>query len=280
MSDLVVRRLPFDFEGVRFLWNPSNPGFSMWGNSISFGAIGFEAWLVRVMRQVIPQIRDEAMREEAEQFTEQEAVHAAAHNKHVKALIERYPGLAEARQLATSFFEQAWQFDSLEESLCAIAALEATFTPSFKLVIDNRRALMGDGDARVASLLLWHFCEEIEHRSSALAIYHHVYGDRFARLRRFPTLRQRISDFLRTMRAEFRKHVPEDETRTHGQRAFGEVSRRDKWLASSRILLSQTPWHDPGRASLPRWSDTWFEAYERGEDMTRFYGAPSRGMWG
>ncbi|MEQ8280704.1 MAG: metal-dependent hydrolase [Deltaproteobacteria bacterium] len=278
MSDLVVRRLPFEFDGVRFLWNPNNPGFSMWGNSISFGAIGFEAWLVRVMRQVIPEIRDEAIREEALQFTEQEAVHAAAHNKHVKALIERYPGLADARQLATSYFERTWKFDSVEESLCAIAALEATFTPSFKLVIDNRRVLMGDGDARVASLLLWHFCEEIEHRSSALAVYHHLYGDRFARLRRFPTLRRRISDFLRAMRAEFRKHVPEEETRTHGQRAFGEVPRRDKWVASSRILLSQTPWHDPDRASLPRWASTWFEAYERGEEMTRFYGAQSRGM--
>lgn len=272
MASLVVRRLPFDFEGVRFLWNPDNPGFSMWGNAISFGAIGFETWLVRVMRQVVAGIRDEAVREEAELFTEQEAVHAAAHHKHVVALIERYPGLAEARRLSTAYFTEAWKFDSPEASLSAIASLEATFTPTFKLIIDHRDVLMGGGDARVASLLLWHFSEEIEHRSSALRIYHHLYRDRFARMRTFPVLRRRISGLLGQLRDEFRKHVPAEETRTRGQRAFSQIPATDKWLTSARILLSQAPWHDPERERLPQGSRDWFAAFDRGQEMTRYYG--------
>jgi predicted metal-dependent hydrolase len=274
VADLVVRRLPFDFEGVRFLWNPENRGFSMWGNAISFGAIGFETWLVRVMRPVIATIEDEAIREEAVLFTEQEAVHAAAHHKHVVALIERYPGLAEARRLATSYFTEAWRFDSAEESLCAIAALEATFTPTFKLIIDHRHALMAGGDSRVASLLLWHFSEEIEHRASALRIYHHLYANRFARLRTFPVLRRRISGLLGRLRDEFRRHVPRDETSTRGQRAFSQVPAVDKWRTSARILLSQAPWHDPDREPLPQGSRDWFSSYARGEDMTRYHGRP------
>ena len=42
MSELNVRTLPFDFEDVRFMWNPEHRGFSIFGNSISFGR-----WVLR-----------------------------------------------------------------------------------------------------------------------------------------------------------------------------------------------------------------------------------------
>ena len=179
--------------------------------------MGFETWLVRVMREVQPFIRDPDIAEEARLFTKQEAVHAAAHTKHVRALIARYPGLAETRERCIETFD-AWRGEmSLQDNLCAIAALEATFTPRFKLIIDNRRVLMGGGVRRVASLLLWHFCEEIEHRSSALAIYRHVYGDLFGPARRFGAFRKRISDVMRMMRGQFRQHVPAEESSSRGR---------------------------------------------------------------
>jgi predicted metal-dependent hydrolase len=274
MSELTVRQLPFDFAGVRFLWNPRNRGFSTWANAISFGAIGFETWLVRVMQEIQPRITCPELAEESLRFTKQEAVHAAAHSKHVKALIARYPGLANTRKRSIAEFARWREELPLQDNLCAIAALEATFTPSFKLIIDHREALMGGGDERVASLLLWHFCEEIEHRSSALKIYRHVYRDRFGPIRRFPEIRRRVSTFLAMLREEFRAHVPREESSTRGQRAFNNLPRRDKWVASARILLSQTPWHNPQHAPIPAGSELWFEAYGRGEDMTRFLGAP------
>jgi predicted metal-dependent hydrolase len=36
------------------------------------------------------------------------------------------------------------------------------------MVFENRRAPFAGGDERVGTLLLWHFVEEIEHRSSVL----------------------------------------------------------------------------------------------------------------
>ena len=51
------------------------------------------------------------------------------------------------------------------------ANLEATFTPMFKVILDHRESLFGGGDARVASLMMWHFVEEIERRSSGLLLY-------------------------------------------------------------------------------------------------------------
>jgi hypothetical protein len=37
--------------------------------------------------------------------------------------------------------------------------------------------------------------------------------------------------------------------------------------------LSQTPYHDPADQPLPDWADTWMREYDRGTDMTTFFGA-------
>ena len=41
-----------------------------------------------------------------------------------------------------------------------------------------------------------------------------------------------------------------------------------------RLLLSQTPKHDPADQPLPDWADTWMREYDRGTDMTTFFGSP------
>ena len=45
MIDLMIRRIPFDFEGVDFVWNKANPGFAISMNKVSFFAIGFEKYI-------------------------------------------------------------------------------------------------------------------------------------------------------------------------------------------------------------------------------------------
>jgi len=42
-----------------------------------------------------------------------------------------------------------------------------------------------------------------------------------------------------------------------------------KW----RLWLSQTPYHDPADQPLPDWADTWMREYDRGTDMTKFFGS-------
>ena len=38
------------------------------------------------------------------------------------------------------------------------------------------------------------------------------------------------------------------------------------------LALSQTPNHDPADQPLPDWVDTWMREYDRGTDMTTFFG--------
>ncbi len=39
-----------------------------------------------------------------------------------------------------------------------------------------------------------------------------------------------------------------------------------------RLALSQTPHHDPANQPLPDWVATWMREYDRGTDMTTFFG--------
>jgi hypothetical protein len=90
----------------------------------------------------------------------------------------------------------------------AIADLEATFTPSFKLFLDNDEVLFRPGDERVASLLLWHFFEEVEHRSSALVIYDVVVGRSWYRIRALPGVVKHLLHVLAIIANGVNEHVP------------------------------------------------------------------------
>ncbi|WP_201406435.1 metal-dependent hydrolase, partial [Mycobacterium intracellulare] len=70
--------------------------------------------------------------------------------------------------------------------------LEATFTPYFKLLLDNEATLFAPGDERVASLFLWHFVEEVEHRSSALVVYDSLIRSRTRRVRALPAILRHV----------------------------------------------------------------------------------------
>ncbi|MDG4664914.1 metal-dependent hydrolase [Mycobacterium sp. 236(2023)] len=296
MTDLEVRRPRFDFTGdVPWQWNPQNPGFSFFMNATSIIAVCFEQMIVAAVTEAIPLITDPAVADEATAFLRQEAQHSASHRKHVNALIAHYPRLQHTFDAAMAEFDELTATTSLEYRLAYIADLEATFTPTFKLMLDNEAALFRPGDERVASLFLWHFVEEVEHRSSALVIYDAVVGKPWYRLHMVPAVVRHLLTVIAVIADGVNAHVPERErqidARTilplHGLRttlrhrltrntvaqppAFAAVPRKEKLRAGVRILLSQTPMHDPAAEPLPEFADEWFARWDRGEDVTRWY---------
>ena len=187
MTHLQVRRPKFDFgDDVAFMWSPDNPAFSFSMNATSIIAICFEQMIVAAVQEAKPLITDPAVAEEAIAFLRQEAQHSSSHRKHVTALIKGYPGLQDTFDAAVASFDEVTRTTPLEYRLAYIADLEATFTPSFKLMLDHEQTLFRPGDDRVASLFLWHFVEEVEHRSSALVIYDAVVGKPWYRIRVLP----------------------------------------------------------------------------------------------
>ncbi|KWX68462.1 metal-dependent hydrolase [Mycobacterium sp. NAZ190054] len=289
MTELVVRRPRFDFTGeVPWRWNRQNPAFSFFMNATSIIAVCFEQMIVAAVGEARPLITDPAVAEEATAFLRQEAQHSASHRKHVNALIAQYPGLQHTLDAAIAEYEALTATTPLAYRLAYIADLEATFTPTFKMMLDNEASLFRPGDERVASLFLWHFVEEVEHRSSALVIYGEVVGKPWYRLRMVPAVAKHLLRVIAVIADGVNTHVPEAErvvdARTllpgYGLRtafrqktpaAFAGVPLGEKLIAGVRILLSQTPFHNPGNEPLPDFADEWFTRWERGDDVTHWY---------
>ncbi|CQD16723.1 metal-dependent hydrolase [Mycobacterium lentiflavum] len=300
MTDLEVRRPKFDFtDDVPWAWHPENPAFSFFMNATSIIAICFEQMIVAAVQEAKPRMTDAAVVTEATAFLRQEAQHSSSHRKHVNALIKRYPGLQQTFDDVMACFDTLTATKSLKFRLAYIADLEATFTPSFKLMLDNEATLFRPGDDRVASLFLWHFVEEVEHRSSALVIYDAVVGDNWYRIRVLPAVVKHLLRVMAVIVDGVNAHVPLSDRKVDarmllpaygawenlksklasGSRpvpsAFASVPRKQILVAAGRVLMSQTPYHKPEHEPLPKFADQWFERWKHGGDVVRWYTAVS-----
>ena len=306
MTDLVVRKIGWEFDAtVPFLWQPDNPNFSMFCNAFTFIAVPFEKYIISAVRKAQSEFdEDDGIATEAEAFLRQEAQHAAAHRKHMLALIERYPGLEKCYDDAVRGYDELIERYPADFHWAYIANLEATFTPLFKVVLDNREALFATGDQRVASLMMWHFVEEIEHRSSGLMLYRHLRAGPWHRVKHIRSTFKHVGDMAAAVARTLDEVVPLDDRRVSAEELmsikllvgefqyrgpggarrraredgmptlFNAVPTRELAAMVWRLLLSQTPHHDPADQPLPASADVWMREYERGTDMTSFFGQP------
>ena len=305
MTDLQVRKIEFSFdETIPFQWLPSHPKFGLMADAISIMAVAFEKFIVTSTRRAIPLISDPVAAEEAEAFLRQEAQHAKNHRRHLAALIGQYPELQKTVDAAVASFDRIIETEPLKYQLAYTADLEATFTPIFKLMLDHEDVLFRPGDERVASLFLWHFVEEVEHRSSALIVYDAVVGNRWYRARVARKVFRHVMQLYRDILAGFDEHVPAEERRAESGNVSPDGTRREEVLTrlpipaswrtrlgvfppsafapasnfemlvlAYRLILSQVPHHKPANEPLPSFADTWFARYADGRDVTRYYTA-------
>jgi predicted metal-dependent hydrolase len=309
MTDLVVRKIRWEFDDtVPFLWQPANPNFGIFCNVFTFIAVPFEKYIIKAMRQAQDKFDSSpAIAAEADAFLRQEGQHAAAHRKHMTALVRKYPELERAYEEATRSFDQLIEAHPVEFHAAYIANLEATFTPLFKVILDNRDSLFAGSDPRVAALMTWHFVEEIEHRSSGLILYRHLCPDPWYRVKRIRDTFDHIGKIAADIAKIIDDVVPFEERGASAQELmaigllvdefkfrgpggkrrrarrdgaptlFNAVPTNDLAKMAWRLALSQTPNHDPKEQPLPDWAATWMADYAGGADMTTFASEPSTG---
>jgi predicted metal-dependent hydrolase len=304
VTKLVVRKIPWEFDAsVPFMWQPANPDFGLFCNAFTFIAVPFERYIVSVVRMAADRLNEDPdVASEADAFLRQEAQHASAHRKHMLALVARYPELERCYEDACAAYDRLLEEQPIEFHAAYIANLEATFTPLFKVILDNRDSLFDGGDARVASLMTWHFVEEIEHRSSGLVLCRHLNPRPWYRVRKIRATFAHVGAMAEKVAKTFDEVVPladrgastqevlsnllydEFKYRTPGGRRrrarrngpptlFHAVPTSQLVKMVWRLWLSQTPYHDPADQPLPAWADTWMREYDRGTDMTSFAGA-------
>jgi predicted metal-dependent hydrolase len=300
MTELPIRRIAFDFTDgdVPFLWNPENPWFSVQMNITSLIAIAFEKYIVVAVNEALPLIRDRDIAAEAEAFMRQEGQHSRAHRQHFAALIAKYPGLEQTVEDAVACYDRLLEKRSLKYHLAYIADLEAAFTPTFKLFLDHEDVLFRPGDDRVASMLLWHFTEEVEHRSSGLRLYR-AFGGEAYRTAVLPSVLWHINGLLRVIAEGFNEHVPFEDrgvdvtalVPTVGLRqgfkqkvpwlredpaslpgvSLEFIPKHERKTAARRVMRAQLPGHDPEFQPLPEFADVWMQRYDAGDSVGHWY---------
>lgn len=300
MTGLQVRRVRFDFanEDVPFNWQPHRPAFAMQCNVITFFAPGFEKFIVDATREAIPLMRDPKNADEANAYLRQEAQHSSAHMSHFRALVRRWPGLQQTMDEVVASFDRLSATKPLAWRLGYTAVIEATFTPYFKVFLDHEDKLFEPGDERVASLFLWHFVEEIEHRSSALMVYDAVHDSYPYRLKTIAGVVQHIDEVLRIISRGFQEHVPAAdggsfgrlipeglslkafrdairaarELTNPGQATYAGVPKRELRAMLIGLVRSQGPHHDPTYENLPPFAARWFDRYaQEPKSAARWY---------
>ncbi|OBF59446.1 metal-dependent hydrolase [Mycobacterium sp. 852002-53434_SCH5985345] len=300
MTDLQVRRVRFDFASadVPFNWQPERPAFAMQCNAISFFAPGFEKLIVDATREAIPLMRDPAAAEEAESYLRQEAQHSAAHQSHIRALIRRWPGLQETMDEVVASYDRLTATKPLAWRLAYPAVVEATFTPYFKVFLDHEDKLFRAGDERVASLFLWHFVEEIEHRSSALIVYNAVHDSYLYRAKTIVGVLAHMNEILGIISRGFQQHVPKEdggelgqllpnglsaravraalraahELTQPGQSTYAGVPRGEVLAMIAGLIRSQGPRHNPEHEIIPEFASKWIQRYaEEPKSAARWY---------
>jgi predicted metal-dependent hydrolase len=280
LKRLKIRKPPFTFsaEDTPYLWQPANPDFSEMCNAITFLASPFERYIVVLVQQAQSRLKGTPMEQEAEDFLRQEAQHARMHRRHAAVLVKKYPGLADLSAEIDRSYAELLENESLEFNLAYVADIEATFTPLFGMMLNNEESLFRGGANPVASLFVWHFMEEIEHRSSALGIYNTAVANPWYRVRVLPKVIRHVTGLLNMATDTLARHVPKADRGQVSGRAitlfspvFRDVPRRELASMTFRLALSQAPFHRPEQQPIPDFAADWLDAETKGTDITQWY---------
>ncbi|MEQ9143179.1 MAG: metal-dependent hydrolase [Parvibaculaceae bacterium] len=181
---MTVRRVPFDFsKRTDAHWNPGKPEFSQVVNAASLAMPYLEPYLIQSMRKARDLISDEALRKELDLYVAQEATHFRQHKKFNQTVeAAGYAAVSDMEDLLDEDYAKLGRDRSLRFNLAYAEGFESMALAIGHMLIEDRVYLFGDSDPDVATLVLWHFVEEIEHKNVAFDVFEHLNGSYFWRM--------------------------------------------------------------------------------------------------
>ena len=200
MHPIPVRRMRFDVpEQAEF-----HPLYILGNASISYQYTGLglyvallEPFIVKSMRRVLGQIRDEPLKECVDRFCRQEAQHYQQHERfNALVLGHGYPGLAARVQQLREDFERFLVQTSDRFRIGFTEGFEANTTQGALYILNAGILDHPKTDPRFGQLFKWHMLEEVEHRNDAFDIYQHLYGDYLYRARMCWVAQHHMAKFI------------------------------------------------------------------------------------
>jgi predicted metal-dependent hydrolase len=273
---MTLRRMPFEYvQEADAHWNKNKPEFSQVVNSASMAMPYLEPYLIRTMRKARPDITDPQLQEALDAYVFQEAQHYQQHRKYNDSISAAYVCAKAIEERLAEDYKKLERDKSLRFNLAYAEGFESMALALGHMLIEDRETLFGDADSTVASLILWHFIEEIEHKNVAFDVYEHLHGSYFWRM--VGLVYATVHIFWRTGQG-YRSLLREDglwnnlRSRKRHMRGLLRIFRQitPKWL---RIWK---PGYHPSQIEDAQWGLDWAAIYTRDPqqssklDTTRF----------
>lgn len=267
-GELVVRRVPFEFpDGLEPVWHPGHREWSHMVNGSSLAMPYLEPFLIATLREAMPSIEDAAVVDEAKGFIAQEAQHYRTHRRYNELLkASGYPGLADVETAMERSYEKL-RTRSLSYRLAYACGFETMTMGVTSWLVGKRGHLFHGSDTRVASFILWHMVEEVEHKRVAFDVYQAVDG---SYLRRF------VGVFTGSLHVFWwSRKACVSMLKTDGQwrnlrsrvRLWGRTAEFFLAIAPT-VLRSASPRHDPRHEPDPAWVRQWIAGYADADPAT------------
>jgi len=266
MADITVRNIRFRFDDpIDFDVSDQMLAAILGPMALSMSMPYLEPYLIRVVRMGMKDIDDPELRALAGDYCGQEGQHYRQHKRFNEILVRKgYDELPELEMGMQRDYDRFLEKRSLRFHLAYAAGYESMALAVGHWLVNVREYLFGGSDPRVASLILWHFVEEIEHKTAALDVYNAVFGDYFYRLY---GLFYASFHVMAMSRRAYRSMLKEDGlwNRLSSRLQLWKQVGRFLRLVLPHMLRCCSLGHDPRDIDDPKWVLDWLRAYEIGE---------------
>ena len=266
---MTVRRMRFRYpESLGGQWNKTLPEFSHIVNAASLAMPYLEPYLIETMRQARGKTSDPALIREIDLYIGQEAAHFRQHQQFNKRLAALGYTSVPAMEAKLKADYQAFGRDrSFAFNLAYAEGFEAMALALGHMLINDRKHLFGDGEPAVASLILWHFVEEIEHKCATYDVFKALDGRYGWRL--YGLLYATVHIMSRT-RQGYRAMMIEDGlwSKWRSRLSLYAVLLRIFAQLTPLLLRIIAPGYDPRRVADPAWAVAWWQQHaDTGADL-------------
>jgi predicted metal-dependent hydrolase len=258
---MTVRAMPFHFGQKNSHWNPARPEFSQVVNAASLAMPYLEPYLIRSMRKARALIEDPQLLDDVDLYIKQEASHYKQHRKFNDTLRSAgYACIDVLEERLDKDYKKLEEQRSLRFNLAYAEGFEAMALAIGHMLIELRQYLFLNSDPAVASLILWHFVEEIEHKNVAYDVLHNQYPGYFWRVAGLCYATGHI--FWRT-RQGYQALLKEDGLWRSGASRWALAKVLCRVLASiaPKWLRILKPGYNPRQVADQQWGLDWARAF-------------------
>jgi hypothetical protein len=175
--EIIRRRVKIDFAAANASgWSGRNTGLDDVLNALSFVFPAGEAYFINSVRYYLGRITDPVLKEQAERFIYQEAMHSKEHARSNQVLKQIHPYGREMERMADALLGFGRRFTPKATQLATSCALEHFTAMLADVLLRDQRRLIDESEPAFVALWLWHAVEETEHKAVCFDVYQHIFG--------------------------------------------------------------------------------------------------------